>query len=99
MIPAHTRRRQRAKGRWMKLRDRELLAAYMEQKDFSQARLGRYAECKRQFIWALLHGDRNTCTEPIANRIEEALGLITGTLFEDNESPEKRPAVKKQEAA
>lgn len=83
----------------MKLRDRALLAAYMEQKDFSQARLGRYAECERQFIWALLHGDRNTCTDKVAERIEEALGLINGTLFESNKSPERRPTVKKQAAA
>jgi hypothetical protein len=83
----------------MKLRDRELLAAYMAQKDFSQARLGRYAECKRQFIWALLHGDRNTCTEGVAKRIEEALGLLKGTLFEDSKSSATGPTVKKQAAA
>lgn len=83
----------------MKLRDRELLAAYMAQKDFSQARLGRYAECKRQFIWALLHGDRNTCTEDVAKRIEEALGLLKGTLFEDSKSSANGPQVKKQTAA
>ena len=99
MIPAHTRRRQRAKGRWMRLRKRELLKAYREQKGFSQAGLGRYANCSRQFIWQLESGDRNTCTKEVAKLIEEALGLIKDTLFEPNESHEIGPTVKKRVAA
>lgn len=83
----------------MTLRDRQLLAAYMQQKDFSQARLGRYAECSRQFIWQLLSGARNTCTKNVAERIEEALGLIPGTLFVANESTATGPQVKKRSAA
>jgi hypothetical protein len=83
----------------MTLTNRKLLAAYMADKDFSQARLGRYAECSRQFIWQLINGDRNTCTKEVAGRIEEALGLLKGTLFVPNESPATGPAVKKQVAA
>jgi transcriptional regulator with XRE-family HTH domain len=83
----------------MKLRNRELLKAYREQKGFSQAGLGRYANCSRQFIWQLEDGARNTCTKDVAKLIEEALGLIKGTLFEPKESPETGPVVKKRVAA
>ncbi|HEY2086300.1 MAG TPA: helix-turn-helix transcriptional regulator [Mycobacterium sp.] len=70
----------------MRLRKRDLMRAYREQKGLSQAGLGRYATCSRQFIWQLESGERNTCTKDIAKLIEEALGLIPGTLFEPNES-------------
>lgn len=78
----------------MKLRDRQLLADYMKAKGFSQARLARYAECSRQFIWALLNGDRATCTKAVGERIEEALSVLPGTLFLDSLSSDARPAVK-----
>ena len=83
----------------MRLRKRELLKAYREQKGFTQAGLGRYANCSRQFIWQLESGDRNTCTKEVAKLIEEALGLIPGTLFEPNESHANGQTVKKQAAA
>lgn len=92
-------RRKRRKGIWMRLRDAELLAKWMEEKDFSQARLARYADCKRQFIWQLLHGQRRTCTRPIARRIEEALGVVEGTLFLEEKSPTSKPSVSQQETA
>lgn len=75
-------RRRRAKGEWAQLRDRALLESWMNEKDMSQARLARYAECTRQFINQLLKGDRNSCTPFIAQRIEEGLGVVPGTLFE-----------------
>jgi plasmid maintenance system antidote protein VapI len=83
----------------MKIRDRQLLINYMEDRDISGARLGRHAEVSREFIRALRIGRKTTCTPKVADRIEEALGLLKGTLFEDSKSPEKRPAVKKQAAA
>jgi hypothetical protein len=46
-----------------------------------------------------MNARKTTCTPKVADRIEEALGLLKGTLFEDSKSPEKRPAVKKQAAA
>ena len=78
----------------MKLKDPELLAAYMDAKGFSQARLARYAECSRQFIWALLNGDRNTCTKEVGTRIEEALSVLPNTLFLDSVSSAERLPVK-----
>lgn len=84
-------RRRKARGRWMQLRDPDLLVRYMEDRDMSQARLGRYAECSRQFINKLTSGEKNTCTPAVANRIEEALGVLKGTLFMPHESPTARP--------
>lgn len=74
----------------MKLEKPELMAAYMEAKGFSQARVARHAECSRQFIWALLNGDRNTCTKAVADRIEECLSLLPGTLFLDSLTSDPR---------
>lgn len=78
----------------MKLKEPQLLAAYMKSEKFSQARLARYAECSRQFIWALLNGDRTTCSEPVGRRIEEALGVLPGTLFLSSVSSDARPVIK-----
>lgn len=96
----HTNRRTRSKGRWMRLTNPELMADYMQLRDFSQARLGRYAGCSRQFIWKLLNDPEvNTCTPEIGQRIEEALSLLPGTLFVPSVSPDKRQAVKRKKTA
>lgn len=87
------RRRRTSKGRWMKLRDPGLLARYMEANDFSQARLGRYAGCSRQFIHMLVTGEKRTCTTEVGRLIEEALRVLPGTLFAPNESPTMRPVI------
>lgn len=65
----------------MKVRDRELLARYLRERDFSQARLGRFAGVSRQFIQQLVSGARDTCTPEVGVRIEEALQVLPGTLF------------------
>lgn len=87
------RRRRTSKGRWMKLRDAGLLARYMEANDFSQARLGRYAGCSRQFIHMLVTGEKRTCTPEVGRLVEEALRVLPGTLFTPNGSPTTRPVV------
>lgn len=77
----------------MKLRDKQLLRDYLERKDMTQARLARYAEVSRQFISQLLSEDdwgKSTCTPAVAKRIEEALDLLPGTLFDPKESPTNR---------
>lgn len=86
-------RRRRSKGRWMRLRNPQLLADYMEANDFTQARLARYAGCSRQFIHLLLKGDRRTCTVEVARRIEEAVRVLPGTLFDPSVSPDARQGV------
>ena len=95
----YVQRRKQAKGRWMKIRDRQLLINYMTDRSVSGARLGRHAECSRQFIHGLRTGTKTTCTPKVAERIEEALGLLKGTLFVDSKSPENGHGVKKQMAA
>lgn len=95
----YVQRRRQAKGRWMKIRDRQLLINYMADRDISGARLGRHAECSRQFIHGLRAGTKSTCTPKVAERIEEALGLLKGTLFVESKSPDAGHAVKKQVAA
>lgn len=88
-----TTRRRRSKGRWMRLRNPQLLASYMEANDFTQARLARYANCSRQFIHLLLKGERRTCTVEVARRIEEAVRVLPNTLFDPSVSPVARPNV------
>lgn len=86
-------RLRRAKGHWMRLTSAELLRGYMKRHDFSGARLGRYAECSRQFVAQLLNGQVTTCTPELARRIEEALQVLPGTLFVDPKSTQTRHAV------
>lgn len=93
------RRRRAAKGRWMKLRDRKLLVDYMKAGDFSQARLGRYAGVSRQFINQLCTGERTTCTPAVADRIEEGLRVLKGTLFVPNKSHNTGRTVKSRETS
>ena len=67
----------------MKLRDPQLLADYMALRDFTQARLARRAGCSRQFVWQLLNDPlKRTCTAEVAGRIEEALSVLPGTIFQ-----------------
>lgn len=77
----------------MRLRDADLLSRYMEAKDFSQARLGRYAGVSRQFIHKLVSGEARTCTELVGRRIEEGLSVLPGTLFTLEQSTGTRPQV------
>lgn len=87
-------RRRRSKGRWMRLKDTQLMGEYMKLKDFSQARLARYAGVSRQFIWQLLNDPvKRTCTKEVGERIEEALGVLPRTLFVSSESSKARPVV------
>lgn len=79
----------------MRLRNPQLLADYMKANDFTQARLARYAGCSRQFIHMLISGERTTCTVEIGRRIEEAVRVLPGTLFDPSVSPDARPTVKR----
>lgn len=81
----------------MRLRNPQLLAKYMEANDFTQARLARYAGCSRQFIHMLLTGERTTCTVEVGRRIEEAVRVLPGTLFDGKVSPERRQSVARRE--
>ena len=94
------KRRTRSKGSWMRVRDADLLVRYMENADFSQARLARYCGCSRQFIHMLVTEERTTCTKQLGSLIEEALSVLPGTLFVAHSSPTtKRPASKRKTLA
>jgi plasmid maintenance system antidote protein VapI len=71
----------------MRLRDPQRLQGYMQVQDCSQSRLARRAQCSRQFVHMLLTGQRRSCNDDIAARIEDCLGVLPGTLFAPNVSP------------
>lgn len=98
-VPLAARRRKRSKGIWMQLRDPDLLVRYMENADFTQARLARYVGCSRQFIHLLVTGERRTCTKQIGDMIEEALRVLPETLFVPNKSSTTRRHVKGKKTA
>lgn len=79
----------------MKLRDPDLLVAHMKHRDFSQARLARAAGCSRQFIHLLATGRKKSCSERVADRIEQALDVPETTLFLRMKSPVQGHAVKR----
>lgn len=83
----------------MRLRSPKLLADYMAAGDFSQARLARYAGCSRQFIHLLVTGQRTTCTVEVARRVEEAMRVLPGTLFEASQSTHRERSVVAPRAA
>lgn len=77
------RRRQRwPKGTWMKLRSKEILIAFMDDKDFSNGRLAQYSKCSRAFIGHLRSGYKTSCTPALAERIAEALDVPVVALFD-----------------
>lgn len=70
------------KGTWMKIRSADILRAFMRQKDFSMARLARYADCSKSMIGHLCSGHKNSCTPQLAQRIAEALDVPIEALFD-----------------
>lgn len=76
------KRRKSSKGTWMKLRSKEVLVAFMKQKDFSVQRLATYAGCSKSFIGFLRTGDKTSCTEALAKEIARALDVPLEVLFE-----------------
>ncbi len=83
----------------MRLRDPQRLRGYMKVQDYSQSRLARQANCSRQFIHMLLTGQRRSCSDDIAARIEDCLGVLPGTLFAPSESPTTRLPQRKESVA
>lgn len=82
---AHTIKRPRyPKGTWMKLKDKSILVAYMDnpRNPYSTGRLAQYAGCSRSFIGHLRTGYKTSCTPQLAQRIAEALGVPLEALFD-----------------
>ena len=70
------------KGTWMKLRSPEILVAFMNDKNFSVARLARCSDCSKSFIGFLRTGAKTSCTPALAERIAEALDVPLVALFD-----------------
>lgn len=66
----------------MKLRSKEILIAFMDDKDFSVTRLAQYAGCSRSFIGHLRSGHKTSCTPKLAQSIAEALDVPWTVLFD-----------------
>ena len=66
----------------MRLRNRHELIARMEERDVSVRELARWAACHPSMIGHLRTGLLSSCTPKLAARIEKALGVQPGTLFE-----------------
>lgn len=63
-------------------------------RDFSMARLARYAGCSKSFISHLLAGRKSTCTPELACRIAEALEVPVTLLFVPNQSADSGRIIK-----
>jgi hypothetical protein len=80
------RRKTWPKGTWMKLRSKEILIAYMDDKRFSTGRLAQYAGCSRSFIGHLRSGYKTSCSPDLATAISEALAVPRIALFDERTS-------------
>lgn len=75
------------KGTWMRLLSGDTLRALMQQKGFSFARMGRYADVSQSFIFRLCTGEKRSCKPRTAERIAEALDVPVALLFVEKQSP------------
>jgi plasmid maintenance system antidote protein VapI len=66
----------------MRLRSRHDLIACMEQRHVSVRELARWVACHPSMIGHLRSGLLSSCSTQLAVRIEKALGVDPGTLFE-----------------
>jgi transcriptional regulator with XRE-family HTH domain len=99
MAKPNRRRKRWPKGTWMKLRSREILIAFMDDKEFSTGRLAQYAGCSRSFIGHLRSGHKTSCTPQLAERIAEALDVPTVGLFDQRASSVSSKNNKRQATA
>lgn len=89
----------RKKDTWMKLTSPATLKALMQQRDFSYARLARYAGCSKSFISHLVAGRKKTCGDPLATRIAEALSVPKEILFVEQSSAGRGSSINSQRKA
>lgn len=80
-------KKRRSRGTWMRLISSDTLKALMEQKHYTHERMSRYAGCSRGFISHLTSGRKRSCSEPLADRIAEALDVPRSLLFVEMVSP------------
>lgn len=83
----------------MKLRDADLLARHLIDRDCTQARLARKVGRSRQFINKLVAGSTDACSTDVARAIEEELNVVPGTLFMPSSPREMREGVSSKAGA
>jgi predicted transcriptional regulator len=71
----------------VRLRDRGLLAKWMDFRDMSIRQLAKTTDVHPSMIGHLHSGYRSSCSAALAKRIEEALDCPRGTLFVPKVSP------------
>jgi transcriptional regulator with XRE-family HTH domain len=79
----------------MRLRDRERLGKFMDANGIRQSDLARAAGVSRQFVHMLLRGNKRSCSDGVARRIEEGLHVVPGTLFVPEKSTSERRPVQR----
>lgn len=91
-------RRRYPKGTWMKLRSKDILIAFMEDKGFSAQRLATYSGCSKSMIGHLRSGHKTSCTPALAERIAEALDVPLVAIFDERVSASSGRNVKETAA-
>lgn len=84
---AATHRASSERRLWMLLKDRYQLIAFMTQRGLSVRELAHWSHCHPSTIGHLRTGHMKTCTPQLAARIEKALALEPGRLFEPKTLP------------
>lgn len=87
------------KGTWMKIRSKDILIAFMEDKNFSTQRLATYAGCSKSMVGHLRSGHKTSCTPRLAQRIAEALDVPLVALFDARTSAVSGENIKAQRTA
>ena len=79
-------RRRWPKGTWMRLRNPDLLRAFLgdkkDGKKMSQRELADFVDCHPSMINHLTSGRAASCTPELAERIAKVLGVPLDVLFE-----------------
>lgn len=71
----------------VRLRDRDLLAQWMDHRDVTIRQLAKATNVHPSMIGHLHSGYRRSCSSALAKRIEAALDCPRGTLFVPKVSP------------
>lgn len=69
------------KGHLMRLQSGETLRALINQRGLNQSRLAAAAGCSPSFINSMCVGAKSSCSDLLAGRIAEVLGVPTDLIF------------------
>lgn len=86
-------RRRWPEGTYMKLKDPDDLRDALAERQLSGAQVALHAGCSRSFICHMLAGRKTTCSDEVAERIAELLGVPSTDFFEPRRSADGRRIV------